>query len=47
MNRLVREFQIEHYDQAIALWKRTPGVGLSAADERERIDGSRMSNAKA
>jgi ribosomal protein S18 acetylase RimI-like enzyme len=39
MNGFVHEFQIEHYDQAIALWKRTPGVGLSAADERKCIAG--------
>ncbi len=27
-------FGIELYDEAIALWKRTPGMGISSADER-------------
>ena len=39
MTGAILEFQIGHYDEAIALWRRTPGVGLSAADERERIAG--------
>jgi N-acetylglutamate synthase len=25
------------YDEALALWKRTPGMGISEADSRERI----------
>lgn len=39
MTGSVQEFHIEHYDQAIELWKRTPGVGLSAADQRDCIAG--------
>jgi len=33
----IRDFRPEDYDEAIALWKRTPGMGLSEADSRERI----------
>jgi len=33
----IREFLPADYDAAIALWKRTPGMGLSDADSRERI----------
>lgn len=33
----IREFRAADYDDAIALWKRTPGMGLSEADSRERI----------
>ncbi|MDG0833528.1 GNAT family N-acetyltransferase [Roseateles saccharophilus] len=40
MSGTVHEFKIEHYDQAIALWKRTPGIGLSSADAHECIAGS-------
>jgi len=34
---LIEDFEIGHYDEAIALWKRTPGMGLSSADERAAI----------
>ncbi|MCO6453300.1 MAG: GNAT family N-acetyltransferase [Caldilineales bacterium] len=30
-------FDIGHYDQALALWQACEGIGLSVADERERI----------
>lgn len=30
-------FTIGEYDEAIALWSRTPGMGLSSADGREQI----------
>jgi ribosomal protein S18 acetylase RimI-like enzyme len=36
MNCTVIPFRDRHYDQAMALWRRTPGIGLSAADEPER-----------
>ncbi len=31
------EFRPEDYSEAFELWKKTPGMGLSAADEREPI----------
>jgi ribosomal protein S18 acetylase RimI-like enzyme len=33
----IRGFRLADYDAAIALWKRTPGMGISEADSRERI----------
>ena len=33
----IRGFRPADYDAAIALWKRTPGMGISEADSRERI----------
>lgn len=33
----LRAFRSEDYEGAVALWKATPGVGLSAADERQPI----------
>jgi ribosomal protein S18 acetylase RimI-like enzyme len=30
----IEGFRAEDYDEALSLWKRTPGMGLSAADER-------------
>lgn len=30
----IRALRAEDYDEALALWRRCPGVGLSAADER-------------
>jgi ribosomal protein S18 acetylase RimI-like enzyme len=30
----LRALRAEDYDEAIVLWKRCPGIGLSAADER-------------
>lgn len=32
---IIEPFDMTYYDEAVALWKRTPGMGLSAADERE------------
>ncbi|SFS42242.1 GNAT family N-acetyltransferase [Paenibacillus sp. 453mf] len=32
-----REMRIEDYEDSIALWKRTEGMGLSSADSRESI----------
>jgi N-acetylglutamate synthase len=37
MEVVIREFEEADYDEAVALWKRTPGMGISAADSRERI----------
>jgi ribosomal protein S18 acetylase RimI-like enzyme len=34
---VIEAFDIERYDDAIALWKRTPGMGLSSADERAAL----------
>lgn len=34
---VIRPFDICHYERALALWQRTPGLGLSAADHREPI----------
>lgn len=31
------EFTMQHYEEAVALWQATPGVGLSSADEPEAI----------
>lgn len=33
----IRKMKVSDYDQALALWKRTPGMGLSAADEKEEV----------
>jgi N-acetylglutamate synthase len=37
MNHTLREFAIEDYDAACALWQATEGIGLSEADKRENI----------
>ena len=37
MSFTVFPMTIEDYDEVYALWSRTPGVGLSAADERPAI----------
>jgi len=34
----VREFRMEDYDAAYALWEASEGIGLSAADARENIE---------
>ena len=34
----IEPFRTEDYDQALALWKRTPGMGLSSVDERKPIE---------
>ncbi len=33
----VREFTMDDYDSAVALWSSTEGIGLSQADQRENI----------
>jgi putative acetyltransferase len=37
MSVAIREMRITDYDEAIALWQATEGVGLSTADSREAI----------
>jgi ribosomal protein S18 acetylase RimI-like enzyme len=37
LTSIVLPFEIAHHDRATSLWQRTPGVGLSAADERTQI----------
>jgi ribosomal protein S18 acetylase RimI-like enzyme len=37
MDVVIGAFGPGDYDEALALWKRTPGLGLSEADSRERI----------
>ena len=34
----IREFRMEDYDAAYALWDASEGIGLSAADSRENIE---------
>lgn len=34
---VIDEFHVSDYDEAYDLWKRTPGMGLSSADERAPI----------
>ena len=33
----IREFRMDDYDAAYALWQASEGIGLSAADEKENI----------
>ncbi|GIK56727.1 MAG: GNAT family N-acetyltransferase [Chloroflexi bacterium] len=37
MEITIAEFTMDHYEAAIALWKATPGVGVSSADEPAAI----------
>ena len=34
---MIQTMSIEDYDRAVVLWSSTDGIGLNAADERERI----------
>jgi len=34
---IIRDFRIDDYDAAYALWQASEGIGLSAADSRENI----------
>lgn len=38
MSTLLRPFHLSDHPAAIALWRSTPGVGLSDADEREPME---------
>jgi ribosomal protein S18 acetylase RimI-like enzyme len=40
----IADFSAADYDEAIALWKRCEGVGLSDADEREPLTAFLMKN---
>ena len=37
MDIQIREMRIQDYQPALDLWNRTPGMGLSSADEQEHI----------
>ncbi len=37
MNTTIATFEIEAYEEVLALWRRSDGVGLSDADSRESI----------
>jgi ribosomal protein S18 acetylase RimI-like enzyme len=37
-NVQIRDFTVEHYDGALALWRRDPHIGLSSADSREALE---------
>jgi N-acetylglutamate synthase len=37
MNIVIREMKIEDYDEAIALWEASEGVGVAEGDSREEI----------
>jgi ribosomal protein S18 acetylase RimI-like enzyme len=37
MNVILKEMTIDHYDQVLALWQTSEGVGLSEADSRDGI----------
>ncbi|MGV8025561.1 MAG: GNAT family N-acetyltransferase [Anaerolineaceae bacterium] len=37
MTATIRKMKIADYEQALALWQRTPGMGISAADEKDEI----------
>lgn len=37
-NAQIRDFTIEYYDMALALWRSDTHIGLSSADDREAMD---------
>jgi ribosomal protein S18 acetylase RimI-like enzyme len=37
MNIAIRDFDMQHFENVLDLWKRSEGIGLSAADSPERI----------
>ena len=37
MNILIEAMTIDHYDEVIDLWKKSENIGLSSADQREKI----------
>ena len=41
---MIRELTFADYDAALALWKATPGLGITAADEPEPIAGFLVRN---
>ncbi|NMB62462.1 MAG: GNAT family N-acetyltransferase [Chloroflexi bacterium] len=38
MESIIRSMQIDDYEAALSLWRRTPGMGLSAADEKPELE---------
>ena len=38
MNILIEPMIIDHYDEVISLWKKSENIGLSGADQREKIE---------
>jgi ribosomal protein S18 acetylase RimI-like enzyme len=44
MSLETRAFRIQDYDSAVSLWKSTNGIGLSSADDRDRIAQLLMRN---
>ncbi len=40
----IQEMTIQDYEACIALWKRTPGIGLSGADAKDAIEQFLMRN---
>ena len=38
MNCVIRELTIDDYDEVLALWQATEGIGLSESDSRDSID---------
>ena len=44
MNADIREMTIGDYDEAIALWRASEGVGLSEADERGAVEAYLAAN---
>ena len=39
MKLLIKKLSILNYTQALSLWRKTPGMGLSSADSKENIAG--------
>jgi putative acetyltransferase len=44
MKILIEPMTIDHYDEVIALWKKSEDVGLSSADQREMIQAYLVRN---
>ena len=44
MKILIEPMTIAHYDEVIALWKKSENVGLSSADQREKIEAYLVRN---
>jgi ribosomal protein S18 acetylase RimI-like enzyme len=40
----ISAFAPDDYDEALALWRRTPGMGISEADSRDRISAFLLRN---
>jgi len=38
METIIQTMQIGDYEQALDLWQRTPGMGLSKADEKQELE---------